>query len=224
MPIPTVATEPGPRRQTSAPAGAASFEDAFEEELVQQFGDLGPGGNGVGRSAERWRRRRPGRSPPALSNRTRRRWAGPRDRPTGGGTPRVMDWSGSWPAGADDPHGPAAFGPDPGRPRRGNGGSPFRVHRVLGGYRLTRPVSPSSPARATSSSTSCSRAPTNGPHRPSWRPWTRSGATSTPSPRRSTPSFDIRLLAEDVDLGLDILSDIMWRPALRPRTSTPSVR
>ncbi|MGD0882873.1 MAG: pitrilysin family protein [Acidimicrobiales bacterium] len=29
-------------------------------------------------------------------------------------------------------------------------------------------------------------------------------------------SFYIRLLAEDVDLGLDILSDIMWRPALRP--------
>ena len=28
-------------------------------------------------------------------------------------------------------------------------------------------------------------------------------------------SFYIRLLAEDVDLGLDILSDIMWRPALR---------
>jgi predicted Zn-dependent peptidase len=29
-------------------------------------------------------------------------------------------------------------------------------------------------------------------------------------------SFYIRLLAEHVDLGLDILSDIMWRPALRP--------
>lgn len=28
-------------------------------------------------------------------------------------------------------------------------------------------------------------------------------------------SFYIRLLAENVDLGLDILSDIMWRPALR---------
>ncbi len=28
-------------------------------------------------------------------------------------------------------------------------------------------------------------------------------------------SFYIRLLAEDVDLGLDILSDIMWRPSLR---------
>src|SRR5674476_1630116 len=28
-------------------------------------------------------------------------------------------------------------------------------------------------------------------------------------------SFYIRLLAEHVDLGLDILSDIMWRPALR---------
>ena len=34
--------EPAPRRQTGAPAGAASFEDAFEEELVQEFGDLGP--------------------------------------------------------------------------------------------------------------------------------------------------------------------------------------
>ena len=29
-------------------------------------------------------------------------------------------------------------------------------------------------------------------------------------------SFYIRLLAEDLPLGLDILSDIMWRPALRP--------
>ena len=29
-------------------------------------------------------------------------------------------------------------------------------------------------------------------------------------------SFYIRLLAEHVDLGLEILSDIMWRPALRP--------
>ena len=28
-------------------------------------------------------------------------------------------------------------------------------------------------------------------------------------------SFYIRLLAEDIDLGLDILSDIMWQPALR---------
>ena len=31
-----------PRRQSGAPAGAASFEDAFQEELVQEFGDLGP--------------------------------------------------------------------------------------------------------------------------------------------------------------------------------------
>ncbi|HVC65958.1 MAG TPA: insulinase family protein, partial [Acidimicrobiales bacterium] len=29
-------------------------------------------------------------------------------------------------------------------------------------------------------------------------------------------SFYIRLLAEHLDLGLDILSDIMWHPALRP--------
>jgi len=33
---------PAPRRQTGSPAGAASFEDALEEELVQEFGDLGP--------------------------------------------------------------------------------------------------------------------------------------------------------------------------------------
>ena len=33
----------GPRRQSNgAPSGAASFEDAFQEELVQEFGDLGP--------------------------------------------------------------------------------------------------------------------------------------------------------------------------------------
>ena len=38
-------SDSGPRRQPAAPAaptGAASFEDAFEEELVQEFGDLGP--------------------------------------------------------------------------------------------------------------------------------------------------------------------------------------
>ncbi|MGD0882872.1 MAG: polyribonucleotide nucleotidyltransferase [Acidimicrobiales bacterium] len=56
----------GPRRQPapSAPAGAASFEDAFEEELVQEFGDLGPAvvetperssGGGGGRGGRRRR-------------------------------------------------------------------------------------------------------------------------------------------------------------------------
>ena len=38
-------SDSGPRRQpaaSAAPTGAASFEDAFEEELVQEFGDLGP--------------------------------------------------------------------------------------------------------------------------------------------------------------------------------------
>ncbi|MGA2838293.1 MAG: polyribonucleotide nucleotidyltransferase [Acidimicrobiales bacterium] len=56
----------GPRRQAapSAPAGAASFEDAFEEELVQEFGDLGPAvaetpertsGGGGGRGGRRRR-------------------------------------------------------------------------------------------------------------------------------------------------------------------------
>lgn len=40
----------GPRRAAGAPAGAASFEDAFEEELVQEFGDLGPA---VAESSER---------------------------------------------------------------------------------------------------------------------------------------------------------------------------
>jgi polyribonucleotide nucleotidyltransferase len=56
------------RRQaetSSAPAGAASFEDAFEAELVQEFGDLGPavaessdrpgGGGGGGRGGRRRR-------------------------------------------------------------------------------------------------------------------------------------------------------------------------
>jgi polyribonucleotide nucleotidyltransferase len=54
-----------PRRQaSSAPAGAASFEDAFQEELVQEFGDLGPAvaetsdrpsGGGGGRGGRRRR-------------------------------------------------------------------------------------------------------------------------------------------------------------------------
>jgi polyribonucleotide nucleotidyltransferase len=56
------------RRQaetTSAPAGAVSFEDAFEVELVEEFGDLGPavaepadrpsGGGGGGRGGRRRR-------------------------------------------------------------------------------------------------------------------------------------------------------------------------
>ena len=47
-----------------APAGAASFEDAFQEELVQEFGDLGPAvtetsdrpsGGGGGRGGRRRR-------------------------------------------------------------------------------------------------------------------------------------------------------------------------
>jgi polyribonucleotide nucleotidyltransferase len=61
--------ERGARRQTpsapvSAPAGAASFEDSFQEELVQEFGDLGPAvsestdrpsGGGGGRGGRRRR-------------------------------------------------------------------------------------------------------------------------------------------------------------------------
>jgi polyribonucleotide nucleotidyltransferase len=39
----------GPRRG-GAPAGAVSFEDAFEEELVQEFGDLGPAAESGDRS------------------------------------------------------------------------------------------------------------------------------------------------------------------------------
>ena len=55
----------GSRRQTSsAPAGAASFEDSFQEELAQEFGDLGPAatestdrpsGGGGGRGGRRRR-------------------------------------------------------------------------------------------------------------------------------------------------------------------------
>ena len=33
-------------------------------------------------------------------------------------------------------------------------------------------------------------------------------------------AFYIRLLAEHLPLGLDILSDIMWEPALRPKTTS----
>jgi hypothetical protein len=35
-------------------------------------------------------------------------------------------------------------------------------------------------------------------------------------------TFYVRLLSEHLPLGLDILSEIMWDPALRPPTSTPS--
>ncbi len=54
-----------PAESSAAPAGAASFEAAFEEELVQEFGDLGPavaettdrpsGGGGGGRGGRRRR-------------------------------------------------------------------------------------------------------------------------------------------------------------------------
>ena len=55
--------ESAPRR----PAGAASFEDAFEVELVQEFGDLGPAVAEPSERPERGWRRRPGWSPPPLS-------------------------------------------------------------------------------------------------------------------------------------------------------------
>jgi polyribonucleotide nucleotidyltransferase len=54
-----------PAVSTGAPAGAASFEEAFQVELVQEFGDLGPavaepsdrpgGGGGGGRGGRRRR-------------------------------------------------------------------------------------------------------------------------------------------------------------------------
>ena len=51
--------------------------------------------------------------------------------------------------------------------------------------------------------------------RPSPRRWTRWAATSTPSPRRSTPPSTSGCWPSTSNSGLDILSDIMWRPALR---------
>ena len=79
------------------------------------------------------------------------------------------------------------------------------------------------PARPTSSSTCCSRAPPTARPRPSPRRSTRWVGTSTPSPPRSTPPSTSGCLAEHLALGLDILSDIMWRPgsaARRPRCRT----
>jgi len=65
---PDAGDDRGPRRQSGAPAGAASFEDSFEQELVQEFGDLGPasaessdrpsGGGGGGGGGRGGRRRR----------------------------------------------------------------------------------------------------------------------------------------------------------------------
>ena len=69
-PLPTPATVPtGGRRPAESrppPAGAASFEDAFEVELVQEFGDLGPAVAERPIARRGWRRR-PGWSPPPLS-------------------------------------------------------------------------------------------------------------------------------------------------------------
>ena len=48
-------------RTSAAPAGAASFEDSFEAELVQEFGDLGPATTGSPERSEGGGRGRGGR-------------------------------------------------------------------------------------------------------------------------------------------------------------------
>ena len=58
-----------PAESSAAPAGAASFEEAFEDELVQEFGDLGPAVAETVRPPRWGWRRRPGWSPSPLSTR-----------------------------------------------------------------------------------------------------------------------------------------------------------
>ena len=80
--------------------------------------------------------------------------------------------------------------------------------------RVTSPAS--SPGRRTSWSTSSSRAPSGARPRPSPRSSTRSGGDCNAFTTKEYTTFYVRLLSEHLPLGLDILSDIMWAPALRP--------
>ena len=72
------------------------------------------------------------------------------------------------------------------------------------------------PARRTSSSTSSSRGRSGARPRPSPRSSTRWAGDCNAFTTKEYTTFYVRLLSEHLALGLDILSDIMWEPALRP--------
>ena len=177
---------------------------------VSAFGDLGPGqpeapGSGAGAAPARAATPR-GQGP--RRNPRRRHWparcAGgttPRPRPTPRADGRRRDHRRRrWPHPRHRAHARRALGQP----------------RLLGGHRL-RWTSPRIwPVPRISLSTCCSRA--------------RRGAAPATSPRlidavggdinafttKEYTAFYVRLLAETCDLGLDILSDIIWAPALRP--------
>ena len=58
------------RRSSTAGAPVASFEDAFEAELVSELGDLGPGPAATGGGGDRGERRRPSRRRPRRRSRS----------------------------------------------------------------------------------------------------------------------------------------------------------
>ena len=101
------------------------------------------------------------------------------------------------------------------RGHRGDGRGPLGVHRLLGGDRVAGRDRPSWPASShflehllfkgteTRSAAAIAEAVDE------------VGGDFNAFTTKEYTSFYIRLLAEHVDLGLDILSDIMWRPALR---------
>ena len=73
---------------------------------------------------------------------------------------------------------------------------------------------PSEPARRTSSSTCCSRARRPGRPRPIAEAIDEVGGDCNAYTTKEYTAFYVRLLAEHLPLGLDILSEIMWDPAL----------
>ena len=108
---------------------------------------------------------------------------------------------------------------------RGDARRPLRHHRRLGGRRVARRVADACPGRRTSSSTCSSRArptPLRAGHL--GRPSTRSAASSTPSPPRSTPA-STRGCSTTTCRWRSTCS-ATWSPPRRsrPRTSRPSVR
>ena len=95
---------------------------------------------------------------------------------------------------------------------RDHGGCPLGGGGLLGGHRA-RATSPTSwPGPRTSSSTCSSRAPT--PARPSAiaEALDEVGGDCNAFTTKEYTTFYVRLLAEHLPLGLDILSDIMWQP------------
>ncbi len=70
--------------------------------------------------------------------------------------------------------------------------------------------------RRTSSSTCCSRAPSDRSAAEIAEAIDAVGGELNAFTTKDHTAFYVRLLADDIELALDVLCDIMWRPAFRP--------